>query len=442
MRLLLLLAALLLPLAARAEANHDAAIDKAIHTILDGDADTTAAALKDLRDLHDTAAVAPLIQMLFWTDDGQPIVDTLGALTGAHPGAKFFDWMVWQQDHPELHPYGGYTALLIELLTGLDRNYDRFLHPGIRTTIRLEEIVWGGVKVDAIPALDNPKMIGAGEASYLNDDDRVFGIDINGDARAYPLRIMNWHEMANDVVGGEPVSLAYCTLCGAGILYDGRVEGAPKAVTFGTSGLLYRSNKLMYDRISESLWDQFTGEPVVGQLVGMHAKLKQLPMVLTTWAAWKARHPDTKVLSLETGFHRNYAPGAAYAKYFASPDLAFPAAVHNHALGAKDRVFGVRVPGGARAWPLARFEGGALIQERVGLQEVVVIGEGSEIRAYDATGHRFSRLGPATLHAEDGDWTIGEDALHGPGGRSLARLPGGVSYWFAWNGFFGDTLAP
>ncbi len=436
---LLLIAFLVLtaPALAWGQAQSNASvIDAAIHSILEGEDEPTAAALKTLRALGDRGAVAPLIQMLFWTDTAPPIVETLEALTGARPGGRFFDWMVWQEDHPQ-PSYEGYTALLVELLTGLDRNYDRFLRPGIAHTIRLEELAWGGVKVNAIPPLDAPRMVAAAEAAYLNADDRVFGVSLNGDSRAYPLRIMNWHEMANDVVGGIPVSLAYCTLCGAGILYDGRVEGAPAAVTFATSGLLYRSNKLMFDRISESLWNQFTGRPVIGQLAGLPLRLKQLPMVIESWEHWRATHPDTRVLAQETGYSRDYAPGTAYRAYFASPDLAFPAAVHDRSLKPKEKVFGIEVPGGRKSWPLASIE---LIQERVGLLDVVLIGTpGTDtVRAYEATGHRFVRTGADRLGSEDGDWTVTEAALVGPGGRSLPRLPGHVAYWFAWSGFLGD----
>jgi len=437
---LLLLLALALP--ARAAGN-DAAIDAAIHTILEGDDEPTQAALDQLAALNDPAAVAPLIQMLFWTDAADPIVAVLQKLTGAAPGPKFFDWMVWQQDHPEIAPYGGYTALLVELLHGLDVNYDRFLRPGIPHEIRLEEIAWGGVKVNAIPPLDNPKTIPAADATWLADDALVFGVFQGGEARAYPLRIMNWHEMANDTVGGVPVTLAYCTLCGAGILYDGRVPGAPATVTFATSGLLYRSNKLMFDRLSESLWNQFTGRPVVGPLTGSGAQLKILPLVTETWSRWRARHPETTVLSLDTGYTRDYAEGAAYKSYFASPDLAFPAALHNRALGPKDIVFGLRAPGGVKAWPLARFTGGAVINDRVGLLDVVLVGDAATrtVRAYERAGHSFTAAAD-TLTAADGTWTIAEDALHGPAGQSLPRLPGNLAYWFAWNGYFGDTLAP
>lgn len=106
----------------------------------------------------------------------------------------------------------------------------------------------------------------ATEADYLSDHEPVFGVSINGDQRAYPLRILDWHEMANDVVGGRPVARAYCTLCGSGILYDATAAG--QTYVFGSSGFLFRSNKLMYDRTTNTLWNRLTGEPVIGKLVG------------------------------------------------------------------------------------------------------------------------------------------------------------------------------
>ena len=164
----------------------------------------------------------------------------------------------------------------------------------------------GGVNIDGIPTSGAPRVHCAEEATWINDDDLVIGVEIGGDARAYPRRIIDWHEMVNDTVGGIPVSLAYYTLCGSAILYDGRV--GDEVYEFGTSGLLYRSNKLMYDRTTRTLWEQYTGEPVWGSLVGSGIRLDILPVVVTTWQAWYADHPDTTVLSIDTGFVRNYAP--------------------------------------------------------------------------------------------------------------------------------------
>ena len=236
-----------------------------------------------------------------------------------------------------------------ELYAGIDPEFRTFFQDSHRSTIRTEEIVWGGVLLDGIPALDQPSLIPAAEATYLEPDNLVFGVSINGDARAYPLHIADWHEMVNDVVGGIPVSLAYCTLCGAGVLFDTRV--GEQTLTFGSSGFLMRSNKLMYDRTTLTLWNQLTGEPVLGPLVDSNVRLRVLPVVLTTWSDWTDQHPATRVLSDDTGFRRTYRPGAAYGSYFAHPGTMFPVAFRRDILGEKDRVFAITIDGIPKAYP-------------------------------------------------------------------------------------------
>ena len=273
-------------------------------------------------------------------------------------GSKIDSWhdaMLWQEAHPEVIPHKSYQELKVDILERIDAKFVRFLQ-GSRgrqenLDIRLEEITWGGVPVDGIPSLDHPKMITAENADYLAPDDLVFGVAINGDKRAYPLRIMGWHEMFNDTIGGVPVALAYCTLCGAGILFETQVEGRDQPLIFGSSGLLYRSNKLMFDRETGSLWNQFTGQPVSGALRTSGIRLKIRPVVIATWQQWLARHPDTKVLSLDTGYERDYGSGVVYREYFASADLMFPTHVRKtEDIVQKDYIFGIRMPGAAKAW--------------------------------------------------------------------------------------------
>jgi hypothetical protein len=439
--ILLLYAALMLfAIGAEAEFAPIADLDGAAHRALSEDARERREAIEWLLQNGDRGSVAVLIQLLRWLPDEEgAVVARLEALTGGHPGPRWFDWMVWQQAHPEMAPYPGYVGFLADLLAGIDPRFRRFVHVGVPHEIRVEEIAWGGVTVDGIPALDNPTMIAAHAAGYLNPDDLVFGLEINGDSRAYPLRIANWHEMVNDVVGGVPVSLAYCTLCGAGILFDARVAGRDRPFTFGSSGLLYRSNKLMYDRQTDSLWNQFTGRPVMGPLTGSGIELRVLPIVLTRWAQWRASHPETRVLSLQTGFARDYRPGAAYHDYFTSPDLMFPALFKDKRLEQKDLIFGVRAPGGVKAWPLADLANGAVINDRVGFVDLVVIGDpqGHGARAYRAGEHRFVRgATPDEITSGGERWSVTEDGLIGPSGESLPRLPGHVAYWFAWAGYF------
>jgi hypothetical protein len=361
--------------------------------------------------------------------------------------SRWGDWMLWQEAHPEVIPHESFASFKREMFLTIDPNFKDFLklkylkHDRMR--IRLEEIAWGGVRKDGIPSMDNPELVNATDpkADYLADSDLVFGVSINGDTRAYPLRIMGWHEMFNAVIGGSPVALAYCTLCGSGILFETKVKGRGKPLVFGSSGFLYRSNKLMFDRQTNSLWNQFTGKPVVGSLVGKGIELKQRPVVISNWADWKAQNPDTKVVTLNTGYSRNYGSGVVYNDYFASPELMFPTIVDQSKFRQKDYVFGVRAFGGAKAWPLKAFRKTPVINDVVGGQELVLIGDDvtRTVRAYERKGHKFKGTGQGRLSANNVNWTITEDALTSDTGEKLPRVAGHIAYWFAWNGYLSDV---
>ena len=369
---------------------------------------------------------------------------TLAKLTGDAEPEGWFEWMLWQERHPEIKPHASYAQFKRELYLGIDPNFDVFLAPKHfrqdRMKIRMEEITWGGVRKDGIPSLDNPELIPAGEASYMRGDDLIFGVAINGDVRAYPLRIMGWHEMFNEVIGGVPVALAYCTLCGSGILFETQVEGRQDPFIFGSSGFLYRSNKLMFDRETHSLWNQFTGKPVSGELVESGITLQQRPVVITSWDEWKADNPGTKVLSTNTGHARDYGSGVVYRDYFGSDDLMFPTIVDQSKHKQKDYVFGIRTFGHAKAWPLKAFEGGKMVNDAIGDTPLVLVGDAKTrtVRAYERGDLSFSPVAGGKLASADGIvWTLGEEAMEATDGRSLPRVAGHIAYWFAWNGYLG-----
>lgn len=442
----LALLVLILP-AGRASAQAQAVADSELtevetlaRQLLSRDFNLREGAIKRLVERGNTDAVPALIQALrFLQVSSGSLQEALVALTGDQPGFEWHDWMLWQEAHTEIVPFEGFAAFKADLYSVIDPNFRLFLQRGIAHDIRLEEITWGGVVKDGIPALINPKLIDAASADYMTGDEQVFGVSINGDSRAYPLRIMDWHEMFNDVIGGVPVALAYCTLCGSGILYDTRVEGRDSPFVFGSSGFLYRSNKLMYDLETNSLWNQFFGKPVVGPLTGSGIELKILPVAITSWRNWLERHPDTKVLSLDTGYARDYRPGRPYGDYFASPDLMFPALVPDDRLKPKDQVFALRADGEEKAWRLSDFAGGKVINSTLGSRTVVLIGNARTrtVRAYASGGRTFVALDRAleTVGDESGIWRLEEDALTGPGGERLERLGGHIAYWFAWANF-------
>jgi hypothetical protein len=397
-----------------------------------------------LVDRGETDVVPALIQALrFMRQDPWTISGALKALTGEDFGTSWNEWMLWQEDHPEIKPLDGFADYKAWVFSQIDPNFRLFLYDGVDHTIRLEEIVWGGVRKDGIPALVNPELIAPAAATYLTPDELVFGVEINGDVRAYPLRILDWHEMFNDVIGGVPVALAYCTLCGSGILYETSVDGREKPFEFGSSGFLYRSNKLMYDRETNSLWNQFTGLPVVGTLTRSDIVLRTRPVAITTWSNWLAKHPGTKVLSLETGYERDYSPGRPYGDYFASPDTMFPVQVKDTRLEKKSYVYALRDDAVEKAWALSLFDGGAVVNDIAGSSSVVLIGDSATrtVRAYASKGRKFTAAADNTdiVQADGIDWRVTEDALVPAEGEPLERLAGHIAFWFAWQNFKPDA---
>ena len=243
----------------------------------------------------------------------------------------------------------------------------------------------------------------------------MFGLSVNGDARAYPKRILAWHEMFVDTVGGVPVAGVYCTLCGTVILYRTEHEGVLHRL--GTSGFLYRSNKLMYDQDTQSLWSTMRGAPVVGPLAGKGIVLETGPVVTTTWGEWRRRHPGTLVLSLDTGHRRDYAEGAAYRDYFATDALMFQVPVLDTRLKNKDEVFTMRLarhPDAPLAISAAFLAATPVHHDAIeGTALVVLTDPSGANRAYASEDVTFTRYdGDRTAEDSAGTiWTMNEHAL-------------------------------
>lgn len=442
---LLGLAATAAPLPALAQSDEDQRVQDALYALVFGSSVDIPPALAVLTGRRNRDVVSGLIFALrFSRYDSAAFLAALSDVTGETGLSSWPDWALWQEAHPEVKSHPAYYRMKRTFLLEKDPDWRPFLRPDFiadgAMDIRFEEVVWGGVHRDSIPPLDFPDLIAAGEAAYLRDDDLVFGVEINGDIRAYPLRIMGWHEMFNEVIGGVPVALAYCTLCGAGILFETAVEGREAPFIFSSTGFLYRSNKLMYDRQTDSMWNQFTGKPVSGALRGSGIELKRRPVTIEPWGAWKARNPGTRVLSEATGYDHDYGSGVVYRDYFASPDLMFATTVDQTRLKQKDYVFGVRQFGAAKAWSLAVFEGGRVLNDAIAGRGLVLIGDagGRTVRAYERREIAFE-AGPdaATLVGGGRTWRVTEAALVAEDGAALPRVAGHVAYWFAWDGYLG-----
>ena len=342
----------------------------------------------------------------------------------------------------EYKPHPKYVEFKSKLYGVLDPDFEEYFDSSFPATIRMDEIRWGGVRRDGIPPLDHPKMLTVEEATYLDDSNVVFGVYLNGEAHCYPKRILAWHEMVKDKVGGVEINGVYCTLCGSVIVYFPEFEG--RHYELGTSGFLYRSNKLMYDHKTKSLWNTIEGEPVVGLLVGKGIKLKRHHVVTTNWGDWKAAHPDTKVLSLDTGHRRDYGEGVAYKDYFSKDSLYFMVPKDDRRLKNKDEVLALRfdeTPDEQLAIAADFLKKTPVYFDKLGSQEFVVLtNESGANRVYQATQDQFTKLEGDKLTAKDGKvWQVSEQSLDGPDGEKLDRLPAHRAFWFGWHAVYNET---
>lgn len=272
-------------------------------------------------------------------------------------------------------------------------------------SIPADEIHHGGPPRDGIPSIDDPRFVSVADAVFMKPDDRVLGFEHGGIARAYPISILNWHEVVNDRFAGEPVAVTFCPLCGTGMVFAARVDG--RALTLGVSGLLYNSDVLLYDRETGSLWSQIMAEAISGPMQG--SKLEFLPTAHTTWSDWLARYPDTEVLSPDTGFRRDYSRDP-YADYVESDALMFPVRFLDARLHPKEQVIGLSIGGEHKAYPFSRLDAvpGGTLADRVGGEDVRV--------EFDAAARSGRVLGPD--------------------GEEMASL---IAFWFAWAAFHPET---
>jgi hypothetical protein len=315
-----------------------------------------------------------------------------------------------------------------------------------------EAVVSGGPPKDGIPPIDEPRFVNAADAGFLTDDDVVFGLVRDRQSRAYPQLVLVWHEIVNDTFPSGPLTVTYCPLTGSTVAFSGTAPDGT-AYTFGTSGDLVNSNLLMYDRQTDSRWPQILAQAITGDVEG--AQLTEEPLVWTTWSRWRQAHPETEVLSTETGYLRDYGsdPYGSYTPldgyYAPASRRLFPVLREDERFDPKEVVIGAKHGGAQLAVPKS------LLRER-GVAHASLEGE-RVVALYDHDvddGRVFrAHLDGADLELERGDEAgIYRDATTGSlfdaEGQAVAgpladgRLEAVVFYdvmWFAWYAFFPDT---
>ncbi len=269
-----------------------------------------------------------------------------------------------------------------------------------------DDILSGGPQKDGIPALTLPQFHPAAHDRFLKENDRILGIVIGSTAKAYPLKILNWHEVINDQIDNIQFVVTYCPLCGTGVAFSSVVND--KALEFGVSGLLYNSDVLLYDRQTESLWSQILGQAVTGPLRG--TELELIPVTHTSWKRWKETSPKTLVLSEKTGFHRDYSHNP-YAGYTNSSDLYFPVTAKSQEnLHPKETVLGITIGNKHKAYPFS------------------TLAESAQSQISDSLNGEFF-----TIHWDQEGYSA---QAYNLAGNPIQSIQG---FWFAWYAFHPDT---
>ena len=322
-----------------------------------------------------------------------------------------------------------------------ENTYEVITTDGVKHIVPLDKIRSGGPPKDGIPSIDNPKFVKANEAEFVSDNDVVIGLEINGEIKAYPLSILVWHEIVNDNVGDIPVVVTYCPLCFTNQVFERTING--NEVEFGTSGKLYNSNLVMYDRLTESYWSQALGTAIVGELAGF--ELNKIPFDVITWKDWKTLHPDSLVLTTDTGYLRPYGVDP-YGSYYTDPRILFPVENKDDRLPLKTIIIGFHQGNIYKAYNQKDVESSHVINDKIFDKSILLISQFSgNTRAFDRTINdqvlEFVYVDNKIIDTQtNSEWN--NDGLSISGeyeGKQLERIPIEPGFWFAWVAFHPDT---
>lgn len=303
----------------------------------------------------------------------------------------------------------------------------------------------GGPGKDGIPSINNPKFSDIDDITFMSPNDLILGIRIGDEVRGYPHSILDWHEIVNDEFKDRSFALTYCPLTGTGIGWDRNINGSK--TTFGVSGLLYNTNLMPYDRLTNSTWSQQRLDCVNGELKGEKAKL--FTFIETNWSTWKESFPDSKILNTDTGINRSYGR-YPYGDYITNDDkILFPVTNLDETLPAKERVLGVKTASSFKVYPFGSESGTELIQDSFDGKDYIIVRNtlANFIIAYDVTNktETFVSLDPDQLPAviEDSNgirYDLSGHALNVDGQIALLPLAEQfMGYWFSWPAFYSDV---
>ena len=324
-----------------------------------------------------------------------------------------------------------------------------------KSIIDFSEVMSGGPPKDGIPAIDKPKFDGVKQArKWLDPREPVILVDLHGEARAYPLQLLIYHEIVNDQIGATPISVTFCPLCNSSVVFDRRLDG--RVLDFGTTGLLRKSDMVMYDRQTESWWQQIIGQGIIGKYAGV--TLTQIPSSIVSFADFSEAHPDGKIVNRKTGHSRPYGnnPYRGYDDIDQVPFL-FRGTLDPR-LPPMERVMHIRTGGEEKLYPFSRLKEAAVINDsggdtpivllsRDGLLSVLDAGKIKNARSIQAVTAFERKLNGSVLDFEikDGEivdqqtgssWNLLGQSISGElKGQSLTLARSGIHFAFAWLAF-------
>ena len=319
--------------------------------------------------------------------------------------------------------------------------YEIFVTNGEKHIVPLDKIKSGGPPPDGIPSIDDPKFTKADNENHVADSDIVLGLEINGEAKAYPLSILVWHEIVNDNVGGVPVAVTYCPLCFTNQVFERVLNG--QSVEFGTSGKLYNSNLVMYDRMTGTYWSQGLGLGIKGELTGQ--SLNIIPFDVITWGDWKKLYPDTVVLTTNTGHIRAYGVDP-YGDYYTDPRIIFPVEYRDDRMHPKEIILGFHEGLVFKAYKQQDVESSVVINDQVNNEPILLVS------LYSGNARSFDRMVDGEILEftykdnkivdinTNSEWNYDGVAISGElEGTELERLAFNPGFWFEWFAFHPET---
>lgn len=466
----------------------DTELESLVGDLLVRDAATHEAALEELADFDDRRVVPHLIEVLtiheigrHWDRFGFPEVlrdhsppRYLELPEARWPGAlatlraiaepdydSAYAWVEWESwySQREIEPLEGFDEWKLQLYRSFLPPVGRLLDVEPRK-FDLQDVRWGNCDPSFLAACNEPNFV-PGEAvaansdgvesedgdancdaddapeRYLKPEDVVFGFVIDDVAYSVPRWVLFPHEMANITLDGVPLTLTYCTLCNAPILYDRRV--GDRTLTFGSTGMLLSGNKIMFDEETESLWSQHRGVPIAGEHLGDDVRLEIRPVSQTTWGEWREAHPDSLTLDLDTGYdfdYRHYEDDIGFFRHYWNDENAIQPGLRTveGELPEKTAVYGVAVDDGStvRVYPVDDVPREGVWTDGIDGQTAVVVRDATDdVAVYEAPSAPLERNGETLVDSDGNRWRLEPEALVGEDGRELARIPGRHGLFFA-----------